>query len=44
MGYQQLWILEAKLREMRELRRERAGVTSLEPSLSKALTSEVAWR
>lgn len=42
MGYQQLWVLEAKLRELQELRRERAGVSSLPPSSSKSLTSEVA--
>ena len=42
MGYQQLWILEAKLRELQELRRERAGVDRLQPSVSKSLTSEVA--
>jgi len=42
MGYQHLWVLEAKLLELQELRRERAGVTSLEPSLSKSLTAAVA--
>lgn len=42
MGYEHLWVLEAKLLELQELRRERAGVDSLQPSLSKSLTAEVA--
>lgn len=42
MGYQHLWCLEAKLLELQELRRERAGLTSLEPSLSNSLTASVA--
>ena len=44
MGYEHLWVLEAKLRELEELRAERAGVTSLEPPLKTPLTAAAAQR
>ena len=44
MGYESLWVLEAKLRELEELRAERAGTTSLDPPLKTTLTAAAAQR
>lgn len=42
MGYQHLWVLEAKLLEIQELREERDGATTLVSRSAKSLTTAAA--
>ncbi|MBI2301694.1 MAG: hypothetical protein HYU66_22560, partial [Armatimonadetes bacterium] len=42
MGYQHLWVLDAKLRELQELREERDGATTLVSRSAQSLTPAAA--